>query len=610
MSFPPQLLLGTPVGTTAGAPLGGASIVYPADADYTLTTSGAQPESTRQFLQVTSTPPLTATRKLVVPLNDGQPWIVQNSTTGGQSILVIGPSGTGVLVPNEAIASVVCDGTNIYPLDSGASGPAPGTAAYNPSWYAVTDIYLDPVGGSDTNAGTSSSFPVKTMSEVIRRYGSSSPQIPSGQNLTIHQLSAQTLNVDVFFFDPQSDGGTLAWTGTQTAVGSPFSPSSIMARVRGNPGNQLGLVFGSLPAGINVGLFLYNTTRHSQAIIDSIAGLTAFVSQPVTNAGVEDNGWANTDTYQLFTPVGTNWSNPRPSGTNASLTISNIEFLGGGNWTASPTGMQLIFLNCQFDPVTPTFDGSKGILQIPADRQIPTGITLINCQTGPGSFSTQVYCFWTEWIGGTVQSFTTNSVAMYLNNSIVDGDANFYNVDFSGHSTIGALNILGLMQVVGGETVLGGLYSGNHFLWGAGDIDVNQGGKFLTSVAWTNVTTATITLEGFTTAWTPPATGTFTNNGVTQVNTAGVNGTNAFPTNAPISISLKTVGGAITAQPYFSQAQAANNFYTKASAGDTSVYNWTAGPGIDNLSLTNLANYGTMYSPFSGSMYGKYNFAA
>ena len=100
MTFPNQLPPGAPVGTTAGWVLGQLAVVYPTDADFTLTTSGASPQSTNNALQVTSEDPLTATRKLIVPLSFGQKYTVQNMTTGGFAIRIIGPSGTGVLVPN------------------------------------------------------------------------------------------------------------------------------------------------------------------------------------------------------------------------------------------------------------------------------------------------------------------------------------------------------------------------------------------------------------------------------------------------------------------------------------------------------------------------------
>ena len=123
MSFPEQLLLGAPIGTTAGWVLGQLAVVYASDADLTLTTSGAEPQSTNNALQVTSGVSLTAKRKLIAPLSFGQQYTVQNNTTGGQAITIIGPSGTGVDVPNGATVSVVCDGTNFNPMSGGAATP-------------------------------------------------------------------------------------------------------------------------------------------------------------------------------------------------------------------------------------------------------------------------------------------------------------------------------------------------------------------------------------------------------------------------------------------------------------------------------------------------------
>ena len=107
------------------------------------------------------------------------------------------------------------------------------------------------------------------------------------------------------------------------------------------------------------------------------------------------------------------------------------------------------------------------------------------------------------------------------------------------------------------------------FRWGPAQINVTNGAYVINEgTTWVNaLRVGTIHLNGHTNGWTPITTGTFTNNGTTQVTTTGVAGTNAFPATAPISWSLKTVGGAITAQPYFSQAQAANSFFTKAIAG-------------------------------------------
>ena len=64
------------------------------------------------IFDVTSGVSLTATRDLIVPLTIGL-RTVRNGTTGGQSIRVIGASGTGVTIATAKTAIVFGDGTNI-----------------------------------------------------------------------------------------------------------------------------------------------------------------------------------------------------------------------------------------------------------------------------------------------------------------------------------------------------------------------------------------------------------------------------------------------------------------------------------------------------------------
>ena len=370
MSFPPQLLLGTPVGTTAGAPLGGASIVYPADADYTLTTSGAQPESTRQFLQVTSTPPLTATRKLVVPLNDGQPWIVQNSTTGGQSILVIGPSGTGVVVLNGAIASVVCDGTNIYPLGGQGglisvanqaalealpvAGLPTGTEIYlasqttewsyepadtsaadylhipalgggnfvyknatNPfAWQGAT-FYVDPVGGSDDNPGTAL-LPWQTvMGGWVTRVGGIYGIIDLRARTILQMVNGETIGSELiqFAISMATPATRLSILGAYNNLGAATTIATRTAKNR-STGQRLVITATALPGGVAVGTLVLNTstTPHSMATVEGVSGANLTLTQPtaVQTLGApnlfpaEDDTWGVGNNIQFQTTLGIN----------------------------------------------------------------------------------------------------------------------------------------------------------------------------------------------------------------------------------------------------------------------------------------------------------------
>jgi hypothetical protein len=110
---------GTTTNTNLGTALeealvGRATANFPADADLTLTlTNSNATQVARAFvLNVTSGVSLTVTRELIVPTIN-KPYLVQNNTTGGQSILVKTAAGTGVTVPNGREVFVYVDGTNV-----------------------------------------------------------------------------------------------------------------------------------------------------------------------------------------------------------------------------------------------------------------------------------------------------------------------------------------------------------------------------------------------------------------------------------------------------------------------------------------------------------------
>ena len=107
--------------------LGNSTVEYPSDADLVLTAA----QYSTFFLDVTSSGALTATRKLVAPLNPGQTFLVQNNTTAGQSITIVGVSGTGVTIANGAVALVSTDGTNYFPVGGGSAATPTAPYTYN-----------------------------------------------------------------------------------------------------------------------------------------------------------------------------------------------------------------------------------------------------------------------------------------------------------------------------------------------------------------------------------------------------------------------------------------------------------------------------------------------
>jgi hypothetical protein len=99
------------------------------DANYTLTTAnGAADESRKMMLNISGT--LTAARNVICP-TASKLYFVKNATTGGYAITLKTAAGTGVSIPNGAIAVLMCDGTNVNPATNALIGEnsATGTAA-------------------------------------------------------------------------------------------------------------------------------------------------------------------------------------------------------------------------------------------------------------------------------------------------------------------------------------------------------------------------------------------------------------------------------------------------------------------------------------------------
>jgi microcystin-dependent protein len=100
--------------------ISGVMTITMVDANYTMSNfNGVVDEARNQVLVVAGA--LTATRNLIAPLVE-KTYLVKNSTTGGQSIQIIGSSGLGVTIPNGITTYIYCDGTSFYNALSGSVG--------------------------------------------------------------------------------------------------------------------------------------------------------------------------------------------------------------------------------------------------------------------------------------------------------------------------------------------------------------------------------------------------------------------------------------------------------------------------------------------------------
>jgi hypothetical protein len=97
-----------------------------ANADYTLTNlNGASDEARNAVLVVGGTN--SAIKNIIAPAVNKQ-YIVKNNTSGGYAIVIKTSSSTGVTIPNGAVLTVYCDGTEFY---AASFSPTGGTVTGN-----------------------------------------------------------------------------------------------------------------------------------------------------------------------------------------------------------------------------------------------------------------------------------------------------------------------------------------------------------------------------------------------------------------------------------------------------------------------------------------------
>jgi len=158
-----------------------------ADADETFTMPDATADGTRSlYLKITSAVSLTVTRTVTLAPNTvSKVWIIENATTGGQSITISQGSGGSVTVATGAKTIIVTDGAGAgaavtlanptVSLASGVTGTLPiangGTGTTSTTFANLTTNVTGtlPVGNGGTGATT------LTLNNVILGNGTSAP---------------------------------------------------------------------------------------------------------------------------------------------------------------------------------------------------------------------------------------------------------------------------------------------------------------------------------------------------------------------------------------------------------------------------------------------------
>jgi hypothetical protein len=120
---------------------------FTSDANLTITLTNSVSSQTARnlYLNVTSSVSLTTTRELIVPTIN-KTYVVENNTTGGQSITVKTSAGTGITIPNGSRVPVYVNGTSVVgaftslPIAQGGTGAS--TVAGAQSSLGITDTAI------------------------------------------------------------------------------------------------------------------------------------------------------------------------------------------------------------------------------------------------------------------------------------------------------------------------------------------------------------------------------------------------------------------------------------------------------------------------------------
>ena len=140
------------------AALGGTTSLNASSGSVTLTATQYQ----KMILNVTGS--IAANVTYTIPSGVGGQWVVKNLTTGGYSVVIASAGGgSSATVANNIVATVVCDGTNVY-LPSSTDVPTGGGSdkAFYLNDITINTNYTIPTA---KNAGTFG--PVTVASGVV-----------------------------------------------------------------------------------------------------------------------------------------------------------------------------------------------------------------------------------------------------------------------------------------------------------------------------------------------------------------------------------------------------------------------------------------------------------
>jgi hypothetical protein len=299
------------------------------DANYTLSNfNGVVDEARNQVLVMSGA--LTATRNVIAPLVE-KTYIIKNSTSGSQSIQIIGSSGLGVTIPNGITALVYCDGTNFYNAITGSvgnftvngnetvTGTLGVTGATSLTTGSISGVMTAPTAtaGTNTTQIATTAFTAAAITAATGSLGTMSTQNANAVTITGGSITGIT---DLAV----ADGGTGA---------SSITANSVIL------GNGTSALSGNLVAPSS-GKFLVSngTTWSAQTIAASGVklglGITGEVWNDVTSSRSSGTPYTNTYSYPIMVSATGSAAN---SGPNLRIYV-NSTLVSSFNWQFNGAG--------------------------------------------------------------------------------------------------------------------------------------------------------------------------------------------------------------------------------------------------------------------------------